>query len=191
VPGPGLIEDYRAAVSGQLPASIVDELADGLAETYRSYLDQGLGPDAAARAAIAEFGEPALVVAAFTRASPARRVARRLLMTGPVVGACWGAVLIAGRAWTWPVPVAVRVLAGVTLAGAIALLATAALLPRYRPARFAATAACAGLAAVDVAAVAAATLLARHVPWPVLLAVLASASRVAFTTRAMRSVLRP
>ena len=83
MPGPGLIEDYRAAVSMQLPASIVDELADGLAETYRSYLDQGLGPDAAARAAIAEFGEPALVVAAFTRASPGRRVARRLLMTGP------------------------------------------------------------------------------------------------------------
>jgi len=191
MPGPGLIEDYRAAVSAQLPASIVDELADGLAETYRSYLDQGLGPDAAARAAIAEFGEPALVVAAFTRASPARRAARRLLMTGPVVGACWGAVLIAGRAWTWPVPIAARVLLGMILAGAVVLLATAALLPRYRPARHAATAACAWLAAVDVAAVAAVAVLAPHVPWPGLFAVPASASRVAFTTRAMRSVLRP
>jgi hypothetical protein len=191
MPGPGLIEGYRAAVSGRLPAPIADELADGLAETYRSYLDQGLGPDAAARAAVAEFGEPALVVAAFTRGSPARRTARKLLMTGPVVGACWGAVLIAGRAWTWPVPVAARVLLGMTLAGAIVLLAIAALLPRYRPARHAATAACAGLAAVDVAAIIAVAVLARHIPWPVLLAVPASASRVAFTTRAMRAVLRP
>jgi hypothetical protein len=191
MPGPGLIEDYRAAVSARLPASIADELADGLAETYRSYLDQGLGPDAAARAAVAEFGEPALVVAAFTRASPARRTARKLLMTGPVVGVCWGAVLVAGRAWTWPVPLAARVLAGLALAGAVALLAGAALLPAYRPARRAATAALAGLTAVDVAAIAAVTVLARHAPWPVLLAVPASASRVAFTTRAMRSVLRP
>jgi len=189
MPGPGLIENYRAAVSAQLPAPVADELADGLAETYRSHLDRGLGPDAAARAAVAEFGEPALVMAAFTRASPARRAARRLLVTGPVVGACWGAVLIAGRAWTWPVPVAARVLAGVTLAGAIVLLAVAALLPRYRPARCAATAACAGLAVVDVAAVATVTMLARHVPWPVLFAVPASTSRIAFTTRAMRAVL--
>jgi hypothetical protein len=189
MPGPGLIEDYRAALSARLPASIVDELADGLAETYRSYLDRGLAPDAAARAAVAEFGEPALVAGAFTRASPARRTARMLLITGPVVGVCWGAVLVAGRAWTWPVPVAARVLAGVTLAGAVAMLVAAAVLPGYRSARRAATAACSGLTAVDVAAVAAVAVLARHVPWPVLLAVPASAARVAFTTRALRSVL--
>jgi len=46
----------------------------------------GLAPDAAARAAVAEVGEPALVAGAFTRASPARRTARLLLMTGPMVG---------------------------------------------------------------------------------------------------------
>ena len=112
-------------------------------------------------------------------------------MTGPVVGVCWGAVLVAGRAWTWPVPLAVRLPAGLILAGAVALLAAAALLPAYRSARRAATAACAGLTAVDVAAIAAVTVLARHVPWPVLLAVPASAARVAFTVRAMRSVLMP
>jgi hypothetical protein len=191
MPGPGLIEGYRAVLSAQLPASIVDELADGLAETYHNYLDQGLAHGAAARAAVAEFGEPALVVAAFTRASPARRAARRLLMTGPVVGACWGAVLVADRAWAWPVPVAVSALAGVTLAGAVALLAAAALLPAYRPARRAAAAACATLSVADIAAVAAVAVLARHAPWPVLLAVPASTARVAFTARAMRPVLRP
>jgi hypothetical protein len=47
------------------------------------------------------------------------------------------------------------------------------------------------VAAVDAAAVAAVAVLARHVPWPVLLAVPASASRVTFTARALRSVLRP
>jgi hypothetical protein len=191
VSGPGLIEDYRAAVAAQLPAAVADELADGLAETYQRCLEKGLGPVAAARAAVAEFGEPAVVVAAFTRASPARRAARRLLLTGPVVGACWGAVLVAGHAWTWPVPPVARVLAGVILAAVIALLAAAARMSRYRPARRAAAAACAGLTAWDLAAVAAAMVLIRHLPWPALLAVPASASRIAFTARAMRSVLAP
>jgi hypothetical protein len=191
VSGPGLIEDYRAAVAAQLPAAVADELADGLAETYHSYLEKGLGPGAAARAAVAEFGEPAVVVAAFTRASPARRAARRLLVTGPVVGVCWGAVLVTGHAWTWPVPPVARVLAGVILAAVIALLAAAARMSRYGPARRAAAAACAGLTAWDLAAVAAAMVLIGHLPWPGLLAIPASVSRIAFTARAMRSVLAP
>ena len=189
--GSGLIEGYRAAVAAQLPASVADELADGLAETYHSYLEKGLGPDAAARAAVAEFGEPTVVVAAFTRASPARRAARRLLLTGPLIGACWGAVLVTGHAWTWPVPLVARVLAGVSLAAVIALLAATVRISHYRPARRAATAACAGLAAWDLAAVAVTMVLIRHTPWPALLAVPASASRIAFTARAIRSVLAP
>jgi hypothetical protein len=85
----------------------------------------------------------------------------------------------------------VRVLAGAALAGAVALLAAAALLPAYCQARRAATAAGAGLTVVDVAAIAAVAVLAGHAPWPVLLAVPASTARVAFTTRAMGPVLRP
>lgn len=102
IPGPGPIKEYQAALSAQLPA----RTADGLAETYGSYLDQSLArmPQ---RAALAESGEPEVVVAAFTRASLARRAARRLLATGPAVGACWATVLVAGRAWNWPVPIAV------------------------------------------------------------------------------------
>ena len=49
-------------------------------------------------------------MAAFTRLSPARHAARRLLAAGPVVGGCWAAALITGRAWTWPVPATVRLL---------------------------------------------------------------------------------
>lgn len=187
--GPGLIQDYRAALRAQLPARIVDELADGLAETYRSCLDQGLAPDAAERAALAEFGEPQLVAAAFARASPARRAARRLLAAGPVVGGCWCAVLVAGRAWSWRIPAAVLVLAGALLVTAIALLAAAALARRYQAARHACATACAGLTIVDVAAIAAVLIAVGPVPWLAVLAVAASAARIAFTTRVLQSVL--
>jgi hypothetical protein len=50
-------------VSGEtLPAPIVEELADGLAETRQSYLRKGLATDLAAEAAVSEFGEPHLIV---------------------------------------------------------------------------------------------------------------------------------
>jgi hypothetical protein len=96
---PSLIGAYLAELSAELPAPIVAEPADGLEETHLHYLGQGLDPDAAAGAALAEFGEPRVIVAAFARASPAPRAARRLLTTGPVVGACWATALIINRAW--------------------------------------------------------------------------------------------
>ena len=84
----GVITDYLTALSAQLPAPVVEELADGLDQTCHRYLDQGLTPAAAARAAIAEFGAPEVILANFTRLSPARQAARRLLASGPVVGGC-------------------------------------------------------------------------------------------------------
>jgi len=39
---PRLIGDYLAVLAAQLPAPIVEELIDGLAETYQSYLRQDL-----------------------------------------------------------------------------------------------------------------------------------------------------
>jgi len=189
VPGPGLIQEYQAAISARLPGRIAEELADGLDDTYRSYLGQGLSPAAAARAAVAEFGEPGTVVAAFTRSSPSRRLARQLLAIGPAVGGCWAAVLIASQAWSWPVPVLVRVLAGVALIAIIAMPATAAFAPRYLLARRTAAAACTGLAAVDTLAVILVLLTIRSVPWPVILALPASALRAGFIARAIRSVL--
>ena len=89
-----LIGDYLTDLSAQLPAPIVAELADGLDQTHQRHLGQGLSTDAAATAAVAEFGEPHVLIAAFTFASPARGAARRLLATGPLVGACWGTALI-------------------------------------------------------------------------------------------------
>ena len=81
------------------PAPVAEELADGLTETYEYYRRQGLAPDRAAESAVAEFGEPQLILAEFASVNPARRTARRLLETGPGVGACWAAALITGRAW--------------------------------------------------------------------------------------------
>ena len=94
-----LIDDYLAILSADLPGRIVDELADGLGETYHRYLGQSHDPEAAARSAVTEFGEPRVIVAAFTDASRVRKTARRLLTAGPVVGLGWASVLIFARAW--------------------------------------------------------------------------------------------
>jgi len=185
-----LIGDYLAELSAQLPAPVVAELADGLDQTRRRDLDQGLGADAAATAAVAEFGDPRVVLAAFTRASPARRAARRLLATGPVVGACWGAALILNRAWTWPVlPVGARILIGAALITVIGLLAAAAFGRRYRPAVRAGAAGCLGITALDATMLAVIVLAAPAVIWPIIVAMTASAARITFTAHSLRSVL--
>lgn len=186
---PGLIGDYLAALSTELPPPVVTELADGLEQTHRHYLGQGLDPEAAARAAVAEFGEPQVVAAAFTGASPARRAARRLLVIGPVVGACWGVALVINRAWAWPVPAGVRVLFGAALITVIGLLAAAAFGRHYRSATRAAAAGCAGIAMLDAAVAIAVIFTAPPVIWPVLVAATASAARITFATRSLRSVL--
>ena len=185
----GLIRDYLTALAAELPAPVVVELADGLEQTCRHYLGQGLDPGAAARAAVAEFGEPQVVVAAFTSASSARRAARELLVIGPVVGACWGAALVINRAWAWPVPTGVRVLLGAALITVIGLLAAAAFGRHYRSATRAAAAGCAGIAVLDATVAIAVTLAVPAVIWPVIVAVAASAVRISVATRGLRSVL--
>ena len=189
MPRTSLITDYLSALSAQLPAPIVEELADGLDETHQHYLTQGLTPDAAAGAAVAEFGEPQVIVAAFTRLSPARHAARRLLAAGPVVGGCWAAALITSRAWTWPVPPTVRLLVGVVLITVIGLLAAAAFGRRYLSARRAGAVACAGITVLDGVMLITAVLAFPVLVWPVILAAAASIARLTFTARALRAVL--
>jgi hypothetical protein len=189
VPQPRLISDYLTALSAQLPAPIVEELADGLDHTRQHYLDQGFDPAAATDAALAEFGEPHVIVAAFTCLSPARRAARRLLATGPIIGACWAGVLITSRAWTWPAPSAGRLLFGAALITVIGLLASAAFGSQYRSVSRAAAAGCVGITALDTAMLITVTLAMPAVTWPFILAVTASAARMVFTTRTLRPVL--
>jgi hypothetical protein len=189
MPGPRLIDGYLAALSADLPGWIVEELADGLDESYRRYLGQGLVPDAAERAAVAEFGEPRVIVAAFTDASRGRKTARRLLAAGPVVGLCWAVVLISARAWTWPVPVVARVLFGVALIAVIGLLAAAALGRHYRLVCRAAAAACVGTALLDTAMACTVLVIAPALVWPLALAVALSAGRSGFALRNVHHAL--
>jgi hypothetical protein len=189
MPQASLITDYLSVLLAQLPAPLVEELADGLVETHQHYLTQGLTPDAAASAAVAEFGEPQVIVAAFTRLSPARHAARRLLATGPVVGGCWAAALITGRAWTWPVPATVLLLVGAVLLTVIGLLAAAAFGRRYLSARRAGAVACVGITVLDGVMLITAVLAIPVLVWPVILAAAASIARLTFTARALRAVL--
>jgi hypothetical protein len=184
-----LIRDYRAALLARLPAAIAEEVADGLTETRDHYLSQGLSPDDAARAALAEFGDAGLVTELFTRACPLRRAARVLLVAGPAVGACWGAVLVAGHAWTWPLPAPAFALLGLTLTGVIALLATAAFARVYRSVRRAGTAACAGLGALDAAAISTVMVAVPGFRWLATLAACASAARLTYVARTIRPLL--
>ena len=187
MPEPRLISSYLAVLEAQLPASIVEELADGLAETHRSYLRQGLAPDLAAESAVAEFGEPQAIVASFTRVNPARCDARRLLGIGPAVGACWAAALITGRAWAVPLPA--RILLGLALITCIGLLAAAALGKRYRLAARTGVAGCIGMTALDLVLITGVMFAVTSVTWVTVTAMAASTARIAVTTRALRPVL--
>jgi len=69
--GHQLIDAYLAGLARRLPADTVDELADGLLETWHHYLGDGLTPDRAARAAIAEFGAADRIADEFVAQAPA------------------------------------------------------------------------------------------------------------------------
>ncbi len=184
-----LIRRYNDVLLAELPAQLAEEVADGLAEANAKYLRQGLSADDAALATVAEFGDARAVAYAFTRASPARRIARRLMVSGPVVGGCWAAALVTGRAWEWPVPGAVRLLLGATLVASVIILLTAAHVRRYRAARNAGLAGCAGLVAIDLSAITAVLAAGPGIRWLVALAVCASVSRLILVARAIRPVL--
>lgn len=186
---PSLIRDYLALLSAQLPAPVVEELADGLAETHDYYLRQGLPPGLAAEAAVAEFGEPQVIVAEFARVNPARRAARRLLAAGPAVGGCWAAALITSRAWAWPVPLAGRIVPGLVLITVVGLLAAAAFGTSYRLATRAAAAGCIGTALLDMVMIIGVALAIPSVTWVATGAMAASAVRIAFSARALHPVL--
>lgn len=165
--------------------------AGGLEETYRRHLGQGLTPEAAAQAAVAEFGDGGPDHGGVHPRAPGPPAARRLLAAGPVVGACWAVALVTGRAWTWPVPVAARIVPGVILVAVVALLAVAARGIRYRPVGRAGTAGCVGTASLDgfmIIGVLAADPAAR---WAVAVAVAvtASAVRLGLSVRLLRPVL--
>ncbi len=189
MPGPGLIASYLDALAGQLPGPVVEELADGLEQTYRRHLSLDLAPKEAAAAAVAEFGDPELIAAEFARAHPARRAAMRLLTIGPAVGLCWAVALLTGRAWTWPVPLAARFVPGVALVTVVALLAVAARTTRYRSVGRAGTGGCIGTAAMDTAMIIGTLAADPAVRSAAAVAMIASVARLGLSARLLRAVL--
>jgi hypothetical protein len=180
-----LIDDYLAGLRRRLPAPVAEEAASGLLETYEHHLAAGTGDQAAARAALAEFGDLATVAGEFTRQAPGRRAARLLLATGPAAGLCWAAALIGGRAWTWPVPAAARLAFGaVLLLAVLALLAAATSRHSYQRTRLAILASPVILA-LDVTAVTAALLTAPALTWTLGAAVTVSLGRIALNARVL------
>ena len=187
--GPDMIDAYVAELAARLPAPIVTEIADGLRETYEYHRRRGLSAEDAARVAVAEFGDPATVLAAFVTGSPARGAARSLLLTGPVVGAAWAMVLLWRHAWDWPVTLAARVGFGAAILTAVVLLAAAAFGMRYRRAGRSAAAACLIVLAVDMSVLGYVASAGLVTTWPVLLAGGLSTTRIGFTLSRLPRVL--
>ncbi len=99
-----LIDGYLSQMANDLVASaatraaVIEEISDGLLESVASHRERGLPEAEAERAAIAEFGAPGMIAAAFRQelgARQARRSALALMTSGPIVGIAWlaGAVL--------------------------------------------------------------------------------------------------
>jgi len=186
-----LIQSYSNVLLAELPARLAEEVAGGLDDANCKYLRQGLSQDDAAQAAIAEFGDARAVVEGFIRSSPARRIARRLIVTGPVVGGCWAVALIAGRAWEWPVPNVARLLLGALLTSSVIVLLTAAVARRYRVTQRAGVLGCAGLTLIDASAITLVAATAPTIGWLAALAACASGSRLVFVARAARPAFAP
>jgi hypothetical protein len=183
--GHELIDRELRILARRLPAPVVEEVADGLAETYRAELDRLGDPDSAARAALAEFGDADTVSAAFVRVAPGRATARLLLALGPIVGGGWAAVLVTGRAWTWAVPGPAWTAGGTALAVVVVALALAVVTRcHYRAVRLSALGGAFGLVLLDIAAITMAVIVA--VPdVGVVCAMAGSLARIGLVTRAL------
>ena len=180
-----LIDTYLAGLAARLPTDTVDELADGLIETWQHRRALGLAPDQAARAAIAEFGAADHIINEFVVQAPGRRSARLLLATGPIMGACWGASLLTAKVWTWPIPLPVGAAYAIALTTVVAmLLAAATSRHSYRRTRLG-TAGALAVAVLDATMLAAVAVLAPVLVWPMAAAIPASLARIGLTIRSM------
>ncbi|GLW10708.1 hypothetical protein Misp01_58360 [Microtetraspora sp. NBRC 13810] len=188
--GHELIAAQLAILADRLPAQAMEELADGLQEAYEAQLAKLHDPDVAARAAIDEFGDADTITAAFVRESPWRRMALKLLTTGPLMGAVWGLTLLSAQVWDWPIPLAVRIAYGAVLVGAaLTLLTVVRAKHAYRRTRIATLVAATALITLDTSMLAAAMSMPSSAVWPLLVAISASLIRITATLRAMPAAL--
>jgi hypothetical protein len=187
-------------------AKVVAEIRDGLLTAAEEHVRAGLQPSAAANAARSEFGQPSELAEALRpelAGRQSRRIALKLLATGPLVGALWAVTAIASHLGTrlghsdglWTAGrfgLAVSIVAA-TAAAALCLLATGRLIRLVNfPRTFAPAAAGASVAiaaVVDGAVLAALLVVALAAPnviaWaPALVAAVASSSRLLLAARA-------
>jgi hypothetical protein len=121
-------------------AQILAELRDGLDEAVADHARGGLAPEQAADAALAGFGTPAEVAAAFAgelAVAYARRALAWFLVTGPLVGTWW-LLLLQPQPWRTGVvallaAIPVLPLIGVAVATAMGTFATTGRLMRWLP----------------------------------------------------------
>jgi hypothetical protein len=88
------MRDLAARLRGprKARARVLEEISDGIADAIHAYLARGMAPDAAAAAAIGEFGDPAAVASSFAGelvTASARRTIAAFVATGPLVGIGW------------------------------------------------------------------------------------------------------
>lgn len=177
-----LIHHYLDELSQRLPAATVEELADGLEETFRHHLLRGLSPTDAARSALDDFGHPTQVTTAFARQSPGRRTAIALLTTAPAFALLWGTTLITTKAWTWHIPPSAAIAYGAILLAVAATLLAIAKSNNPTTGRLAAPASIA-LILLDLGMLAAIATTAPAITWLMALATSASLIRTILAAR--------
>ena len=218
-----LVDAYLGEVAARMPGperarrNVLTELRSGLLDAVDTRRSAGLPAEAAARAALIEFGDAREVADAFRphlAMVQARRVALTLVTTGPLVGLLWIAAAATSHItlrnappWQWPgtpplspaVFPAVGAALLITIWSALATVGATGRLARWLPvdpriAAATAAAACFGAAAADLAIFA---LLASQLastpgslaPLPVAAAAAASLTRLSLARRAARTCL--
>ena len=125
------VEAYLDAVAAWLTgprrarAAVVDELRDGLLAAVAAHRGRGLPAAEATSAALREFGPPDELAAMFAEelaCARARGVSRTYLVTGPLVGACWLALLVPHGPGT--LPASLPLICAAVVTGVAVLLAT-------------------------------------------------------------------
>lgn len=203
-------ERYLAELSARLRGPrrsrtrVLTEIRDGLTEAIDDHLAAGMPPDAAASAAIAEFGDPATVARSFAAeltTAAARRIIATFVVTGPLVG-IWWLLLLDPAPWRGGVLAALIAipalpLVALAIATAIGTFATTGRLMRWLPETPASRALTAATAVATLCLAADLTVLGvlaahlatgwRH-PVPLIaVAVTASALRIAAAIAAIQS----
>ncbi len=109
-----VVDSYLTTMAGRLPRharllpDVLAEMREDLLTAAIALTPESPGAVAAARAAVAEFGDAEAIAEALRpelAARQSRRFGKTLLLTGPLVGACWLAAVFLGAghavAWRW------------------------------------------------------------------------------------------